>query len=66
MIEQIYILSTMAKNKGARIRITLEHKSEQGVYRYHTTKNRRNTSERISLRKYSPITKQHELFKEIK
>jgi len=56
----------MAKNKGIRIRITLEHKSEQGIYRYYTTKNRRNTSERISLRKYSPITKQHELFKEIK
>ena len=37
----------MAKSKGARIRITLEHRCEQGVYRYHTTKNRRNTIERI-------------------
>mgnify|MGYP001171646291 FL=1 len=56
----------MAKSKGARIRITLEHKCEQGVYRYHTSKNRRNTTERLELKKYSPVTKKHELFKEIK
>ena len=56
----------MAKNKGARIRVTLEHKSEQGVYRYHTTKNRRNTTERLELKKYSPVTKKHEVFREIK
>jgi len=56
----------MAKSKGSRIRITLEHKSEQGVYRYYTSKNRRNTTERLALKKYSPITKKHELFKEIK
>jgi large subunit ribosomal protein L33 len=56
----------VAKNKGARIRITLEHKCEQGVYRYHTTKNRRNTTERLELKKYSPVTKKHEVFREIK
>ena len=28
----------MAK-KGARVQVTLEHKCEQGVYRYHTVKN---------------------------
>lgn len=55
----------MAK-KGARIQVTLEHKSEQGSYRYYTTKNRRNTTERLELKKYSPITKKHEVFKEIK
>jgi len=52
--------------KGARVQVTLEHKCEQGVYRYHTTKNRRNTTDRLELKKYSPITKKHELFKEIK
>ena len=52
--------------KGARVQVTLEHKCEQGVYRYHTTKNRRNTTERLELKKYSPVTKRHELFKEIK
>ena len=56
----------MAKSKGARINVTLEHKCEQGVYRYHTSKNRRNTLKRLTLKKYSPITKQHEIFKEIK
>ena len=56
----------MAKSKGARIRVTLEHRCEQGVYRYYTSKNRRNTTERLELKKYSPVTKKHELFKEIK
>jgi large subunit ribosomal protein L33 len=56
----------MAKSKGGRVRIILEHRSENGVYRYHTTKNRRNTTERIELKKYSPITKKHELFRENK
>ena len=55
----------MAK-KGARVQVTLESRSENGVYRYHTTKNRRNTTERLELKKYNPITKKHELFKEIK
>ena len=56
----------MAKNKGARIIITLECKTPEGVYRYNTTKNRRNTPNRLELNKYCPITKKHELFKEIK
>ena len=56
----------MAKGKGARIQVTLEQKCELGTYRYTTVKNRRNTTERLELRKYSPITKQHEVFKEIK
>jgi|TARA_B110000503_G_scaffold128421_1_gene199457 large subunit ribosomal protein L33 len=56
----------MAKGKGARVRVTLEHKGPDGVYRYHTTKNRRTTTERLELKKYSPVTKKHELFKEIK
>ena len=56
----------MAKSKGGRVRVTLEHKTTQGVYRYHTTKNRRNTTDRLELKKYSQITKKHELFKEIK
>jgi len=56
----------VAKSKGARVRITLEHRCAEGVFRYHTTKNRRNTTDRIELKKYSPITKKHETFKEIK
>ena len=56
----------MAKSKGVRVQITLEHKCGRGTYRYTTVKNRRNTTERIELRKYSPVTKKHEVFKEIK
>ena len=56
----------MAKGKGARIQVTLEHKCELGTYRYTTVKNRRNTTERLELRKYSPVIKKHEVFKEIK
>ena len=56
----------MGKSKGSRIRVTLEHRCPKGVYRYHTFKNRRNTTTRLELKKFSPITKKHELFKEIK
>ena len=56
----------MAKTKGVRIVITLECKTSEGVYRYHTTKNRRNTPNRIELKKYCPLSKKHEIFKEIK
>jgi len=60
------ILIGVNKSKGARIAITLEHRCPQGVYRYQTSKNRRNTTERLELKKYSPVTQKHEIFKEIK
>ena len=56
----------MAKTKGVRYGITLEWKTPEGVYRYRTTKNRRNNPDRIELKKYCPVTKKHEIFKEIK
>ena len=56
----------MDKMKGSRILIILEHRCKQGVFCYHTSKNRKNTPETLILRKYSPITKKHEFFKEIK
>ena len=56
----------MAKSKGSRVNIILEHKCAKGVYRYYTSKNRRNTMNRLQLKKYSPITQKHELFKENK
>lgn len=56
----------MAKNKGVRITVTLECKSAEGVYRYTTTKNRRNSPNKLELKKYCPLTRRHELFKEIK
>jgi len=56
----------MAKSKGARIVITLECKIPEGVYRYTTTKNRRNTPNRLEIKKYCPLSKKHETCKEIK
>lgn len=60
----------MAK-KGNRIQVILEcteHKTtgRPGMSRYITTKNRKNTTERIELKKYNPILKKYTLHKEIK
>ena len=60
----------MAK-KGNRIQVILEcteHKTtgQSGTSRYITTKNRKNTSERIELTKYNPILRKMTIHKEIK
>ena len=41
----------MAKSKGVRIQVTLEHRSEQGVYRYHTSKNRQKHDRTFRIKK---------------
>lgn len=61
----------MAKKKGNRIQVILEcteHKTSGlgGISRYITTKNRKNTPERIELKKFNPIMKKVTLHKEIK
>jgi len=65
----------MAKSKGARILITLEctecrSKEKQarstGVSRYTTQKNRRNTPQRLELKKYCPHCNKSTIHKEIK
>jgi large subunit ribosomal protein L33 len=64
----------MAKNKGPRIVITLEctkcrvnsTKRSEGVSRYLTTKNRRNTPEKLELLKHCPYCNEHTIHKEIK
>jgi large subunit ribosomal protein L33 len=60
----------MAK-KGNRIQVILEcteHKGtgQPGMSRYITTKNRKNTTERLELKKYNSILKKYTLHKEIK
>ena len=60
----------MAK-KGNRIQVILEcteHKNSglPGMSRYITTKNRKNTTERIELKKYNKVLKKMTLHKEIK
>jgi large subunit ribosomal protein L33 len=53
----------MARNKGDRIIIQLQS-TEGPVYRYTSTKNRRNDSGRIELKKYHPGLRKHVVFRE--
>ncbi len=60
----------MARSKN-RIQVILEcteHKTSglPGMSRHITTKNRKNTTERIELRKYNSIMKKYTVHKEIK
>mgnify|MGYP005983646423 FL=1 len=60
----------MAK-KGNRVQVILEcteHKESgrPGISRYITTKNKKNTPERIELKKFNPILKKYTVHKEIK
>ena len=59
------------KAKGNRVQVILEcteHKNSgmPGTSRYVTTKNRKNTPERMELMKYNSILKKMTLHKEIK
>ncbi len=59
------------KAKGNRVQVILEcteHKDSgmPGTSRYITTKNRKNTTERLELMKYYPILKRVTVHKEIK
>nr|QCI08616.1 ribosomal protein L33 [Spermothamnion repens] len=67
----------MGKSKGARIIITLEcecrnktsldtDKRKKGIFRYTSSKNRKNTPNRIELNKFCPNCNKHTKFKEIK
>jgi large subunit ribosomal protein L33 len=61
----------MAKKKGDRIQVILEcteHKNSglAGTSRYITTKNRKNTTARMELKKYNPIMRKYTVHKEIK
>ena len=60
----------MAK-KGNRTQVIMEcteHKAtgKPGTSRYITTKNRKNTPERLEIKKYNPILRKHTTHKEIK
>ena len=59
------------KSKANRIQVILEcteHKQTglPGTSRYITTKNRKNTSARLELKKYNPIMRKYTVHKEIK
>mmetsp|Transcript_12789 Transcript_12789/g.34879 ORF Transcript_12789/g.34879 Transcript_12789/m.34879 type:complete len:101 (-) Transcript_12789:596-898(-) len=59
-----------AKKKGIRLIVTLECTEARGLgetpSRYVTQKNRKNTAERLELRKYNPFLRRHTVHKEIK
>ncbi|MDZ7716498.1 MAG: 50S ribosomal protein L33 [Balneolaceae bacterium] len=52
--------------KGNRVQVILECTEKPGSSRYVTTKNRRNTPDRLELKKYNPVLKKHTIHKEIK
>jgi large subunit ribosomal protein L33 len=59
------------KSKGNRIQITLECTEQRktdvpGISRYITEKNRKNTPDRLELKKYNPFLKKVTVHKEIK
>lgn len=59
------------KSKGNRVQVILEcteHKATgvAGTSRYITTKNRKNTPERMELKKYNAILRKYTVHKEIK
>nr|YP_009395175.1 ribosomal protein L33 [Bryothamnion seaforthii]ARW63943.1 ribosomal protein L33 [Bryothamnion seaforthii] len=69
----------MGKNKGSRITITLECecrnsqnvqkkiiKRKNGISRYTTSKNKRNTPSRLEIKKFCSNCNSHKIFKEIK
>ena len=59
------------KNKEARVQVILECTEQKnsgvpGMSRYITTKNRKNTPDRLELKKYNPYLKRYTIHKEIK
>ena len=60
-----------SKKNGDRVQVILEctemkESGLPGTSRYVTTKNRKNTPERMELKKYNPILKRMTVHKEIK
>lgn len=53
----------MGKKSDVRPIITLQSTAGTG-YRYVTTKNRRNTPDRLVVKKYDPVVRKHVEFKE--
>lgn len=59
------------KAKGDRVQVILECTEQKasgvpGMSRYITTKNRKNTTERLELKKYNQYLKKYTIHKEIK
>lgn len=60
----------MAKKQN-RVQVILECTESKGtdvkgVSRYYTVKNKKNTTERLEIKKYNPFLKRHTVHKEVK
>ena len=53
----------MAKSAN---RVQVKLKSTESPHKYYTTKNKRNTTERLELKKYDPVVRRHVNYKEEK
>lgn len=54
----------MAKKTGPRVVIKMA--STESPHRYSTTKNKRNSPDRLELKKYDPVLKRHVVYREEK
>ncbi|MFA7115779.1 MAG: 50S ribosomal protein L33 [Bacteroidales bacterium] len=59
------------KSKGSRVQVILECTEQRasgvpGISRYITTKNKKNTTERLERKKYNPFLRKVTVHKEIK
>jgi large subunit ribosomal protein L33 len=54
----------MAKKTGARVNIKL--RSTESSHFYVSQKNKRNTTDRLQLKKYDPVVRKHVMYKEEK
>jgi large subunit ribosomal protein L33 len=52
--------------KSKKIRSAIKLQSSASSHTYLTAKNRRNDSQRLEIRKYDPVVRQHVLYREVK
>lgn len=50
----------------ASARETIRMKSTESAHVYSTKKNKRNTTEKLEMKKYDPLVRKHVLYKEVK
>jgi len=48
----------------AQVRVMVKMRSTESPYTFTTTKNKRNTPDRIQFKRYDPVVRKHVLFKE--
>ena len=56
----------MAKSKDVRHKVILDCTEAPGTARYATMKNRRNSPDRLELKKYNPVLRKHTIHRETK